>query len=56
SRSRLPPEISDRVVDLLHDEPESLERCCLVSKSWVACARKHLFRELAFDSRHLQAW
>ncbi|KAF9789283.1 hypothetical protein BJ322DRAFT_1041738, partial [Thelephora terrestris] len=27
--SRLPPEISDHVVDLLHDEPNALRACCL---------------------------
>jgi hypothetical protein len=50
SRSRLPPEISDCVVDLLHDEREGLKKCCLVSKLWVARARKHLFNRVAFRS------
>ena len=31
--SNLPPEILDYILDLLHDEPEALKECCLVSKS-----------------------
>ena len=51
------PEISDYIVDLLHDRPQMLKRCCLVSKSWVLCARKHLFGTIAFQSlRDLIAW
>ena len=42
----LPPEILDYIVDFLHDEPETLEECCLVSKSWVPRARSHLFADI----------
>jgi hypothetical protein len=57
SGPRLPPEISDHIVDLLHDEPETLEQCCLVSNSWVPRTRKHLFREVRFESpAGLEAW
>ena len=54
---RLPPEISDYIADLLHDKPRTLKRCCLVSKSWVPRARKHLFGRIKF--RHpaeVDAW
>ncbi|KAF9778708.1 hypothetical protein BJ322DRAFT_486083 [Thelephora terrestris] len=55
--SHLPPEICDHIVDLLHGEPETLKACCLVSKSWVSCARNHLFGEVAFRSLNdLKAW
>jgi hypothetical protein len=43
SRPRLPQETSDYIVDLLHDERETLRSCCLVSKSWVPRSRRHLF-------------
>lgn len=57
SRSHLPQEISDYVVDLLHGESKPLRNCCLVSKSWVPRARKHLFGEVAFRSLgDLKAW
>ncbi|KAF9645264.1 hypothetical protein BDM02DRAFT_3073690, partial [Thelephora ganbajun] len=47
-QSHLPPEILDYIVDLLHDEPETLKQCCLVSKSWVSRTRKHLFANVEF--------
>ena len=54
---RLPQEIADYIVDLLHDEPETLKRCCLVSKSWISRVRRHLFYEIRIDSRaDLAAW
>ena len=53
----LPAEVSDYIVDLLHDQPKTLGRCCLVSKSWVPRARKHLFAQIAFRSAcDLDAW
>ena len=54
---RLPPEIFDYIVDLLHDKSETLRNCCLASKSWVPRARTHLFAEVAFRSLDdLKAW
>ncbi|KAF9643160.1 hypothetical protein BDM02DRAFT_3081141, partial [Thelephora ganbajun] len=44
----LPPEILDYIIDLLHDKPETLKQCCLVSKSWVSRTRKHLFADIEF--------
>ena len=44
----LPPEILDLIVDHLHDEPAALKACCVVSKSWVPRARKHLFAQVEF--------
>jgi len=56
-RSHLPPEILDCIVDHLHDEPETLKQCCLVSKSWVPRSRKHLFANILFYTRrHPRAW
>lgn len=57
SNPRLPPEISDYIVDLLHDQPETLKRCCLVSRSWVPRTRTHLFGEIGLGYRSDQeAW
>ena len=50
SNPRLPPEILDYVIDLLHDEPEALKQCCLSSKLWVPRTRRHLFADIAFRS------
>jgi hypothetical protein len=56
-RSHIPPEILDCIVDLLHDKPETLKECCLVSKSWVPRTRKHLFADIRFLSvKHLESW
>ena len=44
----LPPEILDLIVDCLHDKPATLETCCVVSKSWIPRARKHLFYNVEF--------
>ena len=53
----LPQEILDYTTDLLHDERETLKRCCLVSKSWVSRARKHLFADVNFSrTEDLEAW
>jgi len=50
SNPHLPPEIRDHIVDLLHDEPETLKECCLVSKSWVPRTRKYLFASVELNS------
>jgi len=57
SNPHLPQEILEYIVDLLHDKPETLKRCCLVSKLWVPRARKHLFADIRFRSEDdLRSW
>ena len=57
SNPPIPPEILDRIVDHLHDEPDALRNCCLVAKSRVPCARKHLFADIKFSSpERLESW
>lgn len=52
-----PAEITDSIIDLLHNEPETLRHCSLVSKSWVPCARKHLFSRIVFErSADVDTW
>ena len=54
---RLPQEITDLIVDLLHNEPRTLKQCCIVSKSWIPRARRHLFRWIEFDCpAQVDAW
>jgi hypothetical protein len=56
-RPYLPPELLDFIVDLLCDELETLEKCCLVSKSWVPRTRTYLFADIKFESlAGLEAW
>jgi len=53
----LPQEILDYIADLLHDQPETLKRCCLVSRSWVPRTRKHLFADIRLRSvDDLRSW
>lgn len=57
SNQRFPPEILDYMVDLLRDDPNALEGCCLVSKSWIHRARKHLFARIRFSTgEKVQLW
>ena len=53
----LPPELLNHVVDFLHRRDTALRHCCLVSKSWIPRARKHLFAEIRFNgAKKLQSW
>ena len=53
----LPPETLDSIIDFLRDKPWVLKACCLVSKSWIPHARKHLFANVKFRSSvDLEAW
>jgi len=57
SNPPLPREILDYTVDLLHDKPDALKQCCLVSKSWVPRTRKYLFASINFNrANDLEAW
>ena len=57
SRPHFPAELLDYVVDHLYDARDALKSCCLVSKSWIPCARKHLFASVGFyDATGLQSW
>ena len=53
---RPPSEIFDDIIDLLHDDRNTLKCCCLLSKSWIPRARRHLFRRIKIDGpSHLKA-
>ena len=57
SNPRFPAELLDHTVDHLHNERDTLKRCCLVSKSWIPRARKHLFADVEFQAAaDLQSW
>jgi len=57
SNPNLPAELLDHIVDHLHDTGDALINCCVVSKSWIARARKHLFAEVWFKTEEdLESW
>jgi hypothetical protein len=43
---KVPPEITDIVIDHLHDDKDALLMCSLVCKDWVPASRFHLFSPL----------
>jgi hypothetical protein len=43
-----PPELCDHIIDQLCDQPNALKTCSLVSKSWSARSRKHIFSIVIF--------
>lgn len=42
----IPPEIHDYVIDFLHDNPEALKTCSLVSRAWIPTSQYHIFRHI----------
>ncbi|OCH95832.1 hypothetical protein OBBRIDRAFT_800394 [Obba rivulosa] len=42
----VPPELSDYIIDFLHNDPASLKACSLVHRSWVPTARLHIFENV----------
>lgn len=54
----LPQEILDHIIDHLHDQPEALKACSLVSKAWIYRTRRYIFNHIEFSSRsrHVSHW
>ena len=53
----LPPETLDSIVDLLQGDQNALEKCCLISKSWVPRSRRNLFANVTFRAaKDLESW
>ena len=52
----LPQEIKDQVIDLLHDDDETLRNCALVSRSWLRQSQKHIFDEVQIVYHLLMKW
>ena len=52
------PELLDLVIDHLHNDPDTLKTCCIVPKSCVTPARRHLFAHVEFDALNsdLEVW
>jgi hypothetical protein len=54
--SRLPPELTDTVIDYLHDDKHSLAACSLVCQAWVPASRYHLFGSVTIPPRKVQSF
>ncbi|KZP08268.1 hypothetical protein FIBSPDRAFT_840493, partial [Athelia psychrophila] len=46
----VPSEITDAIIDHLHADVASLEKCSLICKNWLPSARHHLFRAISLHS------
>jgi hypothetical protein len=44
--TRIPAELTDRIIDFLHSDKKTLATCALVCKSWIPSSRFHLFEKL----------
>jgi hypothetical protein len=53
---RLPAELTDIIVDFLHDDEEALASCSLVCRDWLAAARYHVFKELLLHPWNIEAF
>jgi len=49
--TQLPRELVDMIIDFLHDDKSSLHSCCLVTRSWLASSRYHLFYSVTIDDQ-----
>jgi len=43
AKQELPPELVDRIIDFLYDEPNALAACSRVARSWTATSKYHQF-------------
>jgi len=48
---QLPPELTDRIIDFLWDDPAALHSCSLTARSWLSSSRFHLFSTLRIVNR-----
>jgi len=45
----LAPELTDHIIDFLHDDKEALSVCALIHPTWVPASRFHLFNTITVD-------
>jgi len=43
TQPEIPPELVDRIIDFLHDQPKALAACSLVARSWTVTSQYHQF-------------
>jgi len=55
-RMSLPPELIDRILNYLSDDPQSLSATSLVSKGWASWGQAYLFEYIHLTSENLQGW
>ncbi|KAF9653706.1 hypothetical protein BDM02DRAFT_3107685 [Thelephora ganbajun] len=48
--SYIPPELTDQIIDHLHNDSKSLNACALTTRDWLPSTRYHRFRSIRFHS------
>ncbi len=48
----LPPELTDRIIDYLHDDKRALSKCGRVARSWVVRSRIYLWQKITLDGSY----
>ncbi|KIJ34173.1 hypothetical protein M422DRAFT_782986 [Sphaerobolus stellatus SS14] len=51
ARQRLPPEVTDQIIDHLHGDTNALKKCNFVCRDWRPAARYHLFHEVKLSGK-----
>jgi hypothetical protein len=54
--TRLPPELTDYIIDFLHSDRKELAKCALVHRSWIPSSRLHLFEVLYVTRRNVSTF
>ncbi|KAI0830716.1 hypothetical protein BC628DRAFT_1312806 [Trametes gibbosa] len=50
---KVPLELSDSIIDFLHNDARSLAACARVCRAWAPAARFHLFRSIVLQNHNL---
>lgn len=50
---KLPQELTDHIIDFLHDDLETLRQVSLISRAWVESSRLHLFETFRIRYPHI---
>jgi len=53
---KLPPELMDRALDFLHDDPTALRKCALTCRAWVPTCRFHIFGDIDIRGNLIQSF
>ncbi|OCH91127.1 hypothetical protein OBBRIDRAFT_550442 [Obba rivulosa] len=56
SHPRLPPELTDIVIDHLADNISALHNCSMTCKSWIPRTRTHIFKEIRLSARNAEGF
>ena len=54
--TRLPPELTDHIIDFLHSNRQALATCAQVHRSWIPSSRLHLCEVLNLTCRNISTF